>query len=135
MAHGTPIKPERQTTCSIHGCTATFYGRGYCHNHWDKLRRYGSPDIRKHGPYGQGCLNGNGYRMISRNGHQVLEHRDIMETHLGRRLGTNEVVHHVNKDRLDNRLENLRVMTRREHYDFHFPDHLCRDKSNPGSHC
>ena len=43
------------------------------------------------------------------------EHRYLMEVAIGRVLSSDEVVHHVNGDRLDNRLENLAVMTRTEH--------------------
>lgn len=49
----------------------------------------------------------------------VLEHRVIMENHLGRVLNTNEVVHHVNEDKKDNRLENLQLMHVGEHESFH----------------
>ncbi len=50
------------------------------------------------------------------------EHRLLMEKHLGRRLNRNEVVHHINEDRRDNRLENLRVMSLGEHARLHFDD-------------
>lgn len=47
------------------------------------------------------------------------EHRFIMEQHLGRKLERNEIVHHKNGDKRDNRLENLEVMTLSEHGKFH----------------
>jgi len=54
--------------------------------------------------------NKNPYYKMSDNG-KILEHRLIMAEHLGRCLETWEIVHHKNRIRDDNGLENLELIT------------------------
>lgn len=49
----------------------------------------------------------------------VLYHRIIVENHLKRILSQDEVVHHKNSNKKDNRIENLEVLSVREHARLH----------------
>lgn len=49
----------------------------------------------------------------------VMEHILVMEAHIGHYITRDYVVHHKNHIRDDNRIENLQLMTFREHAGFH----------------
>lgn len=69
-----------------------------------------------HPRYKGGTKNKAGYIIVRINdinddrcGKTVLEHRYVLEKHLGRRLLPNENVHHINGVKDDNRIENLEL--------------------------
>ena len=80
---------------------------------------------KSHSP-GHIKLRTDGYRSLyypdypssNKNGY-VMEHVYIMEQHIGRQLRDNECVHHINFNRADNRIENLKLMTKSEHMSYH----------------
>lgn len=81
---------------------------------------------KKHHLFRGGVTFRGGYRRVLVDNHPHIpksryasEHRLIMEKHLGRYLKQDEVVHHINGNKADNRLENLRVMTRSDHISLH----------------
>ena len=50
---------------------------------------------------------------------RMTEHRRIMQEHLGRKLLRSEHVHHINGNPLDNRIENLKLVSPVEHGKIH----------------
>lgn len=63
-----------------------------------------------------------GYIQLFVDGEYKFEHRLVMEKHLGRPLNDNEVVHHINRDPKDNRVDNLQVHEKEEHCKLHYPN-------------
>jgi len=61
----------------------------------------------------------------------VYVHRAVMSEHLGRLLGSNEVVHHRDDDRSNNALENLKLMSKVEHDRYHNRPILREDRTCP----
>lgn len=59
-----------------------------------------------------------GHPYASKNNY-VFEHRIIMENKIGRYLCPGEVVHHINRNKKDNRPENLELTTQSAHMSGH----------------
>jgi len=77
-------------------------GRNKCSNGYIEVYCKGHPYGTKHNKNNKDAV-------------YVLEHRLVMERYLGRYLKPNEIVHHINGNRTDNRIENLQLTTSNEH--------------------
>jgi|ERR1035437_218405 hypothetical protein len=68
-------------------------------------------------------ISDDGYKIIENEvetkGYKLLEHRKVMEKFLGRKLLSSELIHHINHNKLDNRINNLQIVTRSEHPKIH----------------
>lgn len=71
------------------------------------------------------------YRYIRVNGIRYLEHRYIMQCFIGRKLTSKEIIHHINNDKSDNRIDNLVLMTHNQHAALHKVERKLAKKRYP----
>ena len=105
--------------CSVDGCATKVRAKNLCATHLSRYTKYGSPLITKHAPPGSGHIDKRGYKRISANGKECFEHRYIMEQYLGRKLTSNEEVHHLDGNKINNNISNLIVLSKSDHAKLH----------------
>lgn len=102
------IKPSQKQRCCSHSCAFTEIG--------DKVRAAAyTPEARKKNA---DTRRGRGSGYVKRGGRH--EHRVVMEQRLGRRLESDEIVHHRDEIKSHNAIDNLELTTRRDHARHHF---------------
>ena len=99
-------------------CGRSVKSLGLCSLHYGRWRNKIPMEAARHAQLKQRkpAVNVHGYvRMTTPDGRRLLEHRYVMEQRLGRVLDANELVHHKNGIKTDNRPENLELTTRAKH--------------------
>lgn len=119
-AEDLPLGYRRQgPECSVEDCDRRPQAKGYCGTHYSRALKQGDvrPDLPIRVVTGEGGLSHGywkvpvppGLRHLTNGASTIGEHRLVMAQHLGRALYPGEVVHHINGNRTDNRLENLEL--------------------------
>ena len=90
--------------------------KGLSEKHKEHIKKGMFNYFDKKGRTGTICKNG--YRMITINNRRVYEHRLVWEQHNGE-IPKGYQIHHINGDKLDNRIENLEMISNSEHQKQH----------------
>jgi hypothetical protein len=136
--------------CKVEGCDRDLIAKGLCNSHY-KRWKYGR-GIAAHRPIGvrpSGSEHHNcvGREWISggrtfvfdpmwqehgRKHKYIRKARAVMEAFLGRKLERDEQVHHINRNKLDDRIENLQLMSTADHARLHWECGETRPCGEPG---
>ena len=128
------VQQNRRTKrlCSVHGCGKIHSAKGFCGIHYARITRYGTVKLKgrkgQNNPKWKGGIthDSSGRVMVLRPNHPmangwgyVYRYRIIMERKLKRFLKPSELIHHLNGNRTDDRIENLLVTTASDHQKMH----------------
>jgi len=107
---------SRKGECEIADCDKPIQSSGLCRGHYARKKKYGDPmgGVWR-APRGAGSTTADGYRVLTINGKQILEHRHVMAQHLGRPLLPTESVHHKDGNRSRNVIGNLEIWLESEY--------------------
>jgi hypothetical protein len=111
--------------CSVEGCDKPGRRHGMCVAHWERVKRHGDPlahvpvrersgTIIKKLPRATYRFVWNPSHPLAHRDNYVAEHR-MVAWDAGLLTDPSHHVHHVNHDQLDNRIENLEVLSPGEH--------------------
>jgi hypothetical protein len=108
------IESNRRTASKIKGKRRS---KEFCEKQ-SEVQFKGGVGFKKKRSDGYVCIHFPEHPRATKDG-MIMEHILVMECFLGRPLKEDEVVHHKNHKRDDNRLCNLQIMTEREHMSYH----------------
>lgn len=129
--------------CAAEGCGRPHFAHGFCRSHEWRTRNWGGVradvpindrNMENNGQWSGGVTVNNGRAKVKCKDHPNADRQGyVWRAHLvaekvaSRFIQPGEVVHHKNRNTLDDSPENLEIMTKEQHDILHIPD---RNKAN-----